>query len=119
MGAQHRQMIASIVEWIGVDGAWRAQTLPAALYRRPAELVAPDLLGCLLVKRQADAEPLWGVIVETEAYCQSEPACHGHRPGSPSNETLLGEPGRWYVYLTYGMHHCVKRAPTSRRSGWA
>ena len=34
----------------------------------PAEQVAPELLGCLLVRRQADGELLWGVIVETEAY---------------------------------------------------
>jgi DNA-3-methyladenine glycosylase len=48
------------------------------------------------VKRQADGELLWGVIVETEAYSQEEPACHGHRRRSPSNETLFGEPGRFY-----------------------
>ena len=60
------------------------------------------------MKRQASGELLWGVIVETEAYCQSEPACHGHRRRSPSNETLFGEPGRFYVYVSYGIHHCVK-----------
>jgi DNA-3-methyladenine glycosylase len=81
--------------------------LPAAFFARPAELVAPDLIGCRLVKRQADDTLLWGVIVETEAYCQSEPACHGHRRRSPSNETLFGEPGRFYVYVSYGIHHCV------------
>ena len=58
------------------------------------------------MKRQPSGE-LWGVIVETEAYCQSEPACHGHRRSSPQNETLFGEPGRFYVYLSYGIHHCV------------
>jgi DNA-3-methyladenine glycosylase len=81
--------------------------LPQAFFARPAEQVAPDLIGCLLVKRHPDGELLWGVIVETEAYCQSEPACHGHRRRSASNETLFGPPGNWYVYLTYGIHHCV------------
>ena len=52
-------------------------------------MVAPELIGCLLVKRQADDELLWGVIAETEAYSQAEPACHGRRRRSPQNETLF------------------------------
>ena len=40
--------------------------LPQAFFARPAELVAPDLIGCLLVKRQEDGSLLWGVVVETE-----------------------------------------------------
>ena len=93
--------------------------LPQALLARPAEVVAPGLIGCLLVKRQEGGELVWGVIVETEAYCQSEPAYHGHRRRTPSNETLFGEPRRLNVYVSYGIHHCVKRALTSRSSGWA
>ena len=95
------------------------QHLTQAFFARPAEEVAPELIGCLLLKRQADGELLSGVIVETEAYCQSEPACHGYRRRTPSNETMFGEPGRFYVYVSYGIHHCVKRAVTSRSSGWA
>jgi len=79
--------------------------------------VAPELIGCLLVKRQLDGELLRAVIVETEAYCQSEPACHGHRRRTPSNETLFGEPGRFYVYVSYGIHHCVN--VVTGRSDWA
>jgi DNA-3-methyladenine glycosylase len=83
--------------------------------------VAPDLIGCLLVKRQSNSELLWGVIVETEAYSQEEPACHGYRRRTPSNETLFGEPGRFYVYVSYGIHHCVNRVSpmvgTSRQDG--
>ena len=68
--------------------------LPASFYARPAEVVAPDLIGCLLVKLQVDGALLWGLIVETEAYSQAEPACHGHRRRSRQNETLFGEPGQ-------------------------
>jgi len=70
-------------------------------------VVAPELIGCLLVKRQADGSLTWGVIVETEAYSQGELACHGYRRRTPSNETLFGEPGWFYVYMSYGIHHCV------------
>ncbi len=69
------------------------------------------------MKRQPSGELLWGVIVETEAYSQSEPACHGHRRRSPSNETLFGEPGRFYVYVSYGIHHCVN--VVTDRADWA
>jgi DNA-3-methyladenine glycosylase len=49
------------------------------------------------VKREPSGALLWGVIVETEAYSQEEPACHGYRRRSPSNETLFGEPGHFYL----------------------
>jgi DNA-3-methyladenine glycosylase len=81
-------------------------------------VVVPDLIGCLLVKRQASGELLWGVIVETEAYCQSEPACSGHRRRSSSNDTLFGELGRFYVYESYSIHNCRAVMPVlmKRRS---
>ena len=91
--------------------------LPHPFFCRPAELVAPELIGCRLVKRQADGGLLWGVIVETEAYSQDDPACHGYRRRSPSNETLFGEPGRFYVYVSYGIHHCVN--VVTQRAEWA
>ena len=92
-------------------------SLPAAFFRRPAASVAPDLIGCRLVRRLADGAILWGVIVETEAYSQEEPACHGHRRRSPGNETLFGEPGHFYVYVSYGIHHCVN--VVTDRADWA
>ena len=77
--------------------------LPQSFFCRPAEEVGPELIGCRLVKRQDDGSLLWGVIVETEAYSQDDPACHGYRRRSPQNETLFGEPGRFYVYVSYGI----------------
>lgn len=98
-------------------GASVGNPLPKAFFARPAEVVAPELIGCLLVKRQEGGELLWGVLVETEAYSQEEPACHGHRRRSPSNETLFGEPGQFYVYVSYGIHHCVN--VVTGRADWA
>ena len=91
--------------------------IPFDFYARPAEVVGPELVGCRLVKRQDDGSLLWGVIVETEAYSQDEPACHGYRRRSPQNETLFGPPGRFYVYVSYCIHHCVN--VVTDRDNWA
>jgi DNA-3-methyladenine glycosylase len=91
--------------------------LPRSFFSRPAEVVAPELIGCLLVRRQPGGALLWGVIVETEAYTQDDPACHGHRRRSASNETLFGAPGQFYVYRCYGIHHCVN--VVTDRAEWA
>ena len=80
-------------------------------------MVGPDLVGCRLVKRQSNGGLLWGVIVETEAYSQDDPACHGYRRRSPQNETLFGEPGRFCVYVSYGINHCV--IVVTDRGDWA
>ena len=88
--------------------------VPQSFFCRPAEVVARELTACLLVKRHEGGEPLWGVIVETEAYSQDEPATRGYHRRSPINETLFGKPGHFYVYLSYGIHHYVKRVEPKR-----
>ena len=47
------------------------------------------------------------MIVETEAYSQEEEACHGFNKKTKANQTLFGEPGLFYVYKSYGLHHCL------------
>ena len=47
------------------------------------------------------------MIVETEAYSQEEEACHGHSKKTASNKSLFGKPGTFYIYKSYGIHHCL------------
>jgi len=70
-------------------------------------LVAPNLIGCCLIRRISKNNVLSGVIVETEAYSQEEASCHGFSGRTKRNETLFGEPGNLYVYLSYGIYNCV------------
>ena len=48
-----------------------------------------------------------GIIVETEAYSEEDEACHGFKKRTNSNQVLFGEPGNYYVYKSYGIHHCL------------
>jgi DNA-3-methyladenine glycosylase len=86
----------------------RAATLPVAFFRRPAEFVAAELLGTVVVST-IEHELTAGRIVETEAYLgYDDPASHGFRHRrNAQNEALFGPPGTWYVYLSYGMHWCA------------
>jgi DNA-3-methyladenine glycosylase len=61
--------------------------------------VARDLVGCVV-----EHEGVSGVIVETEAYHESEPACHAFVGVTPRTRTLFDEPGTAYVYRSYGIH---------------
>ena len=75
------------------------RALPADFYDRPVLEVARELIGCTVEHRGAA-----GVIVETEAYHESEPACHAFAGLTPRTKTLFGAPGRAYVYRSYGVH---------------
>lgn len=75
--------------------------------RREATAVAPDLIGCTLLRRLSNGEILRGLIVETEAYGPEDPACHAHRGKTASNAAMFGSPGQIYVYFIYGMYHCL------------
>jgi DNA-3-methyladenine glycosylase len=70
-----------------------------SFYERPVVEVARDLVGCV-VRHEGCA----GVIVEAEAYHDSEPASHAFVGLTPRTATLFGPPGRAYVYRSYGIH---------------
>jgi DNA-3-methyladenine glycosylase len=69
------------------------------LYERPVVEVARALLGGVV--RCGETA---GVIVETEAYHHSEPACHAYVGLTARTSTLFGPPGIAYVYRSYGIH---------------
>jgi DNA-3-methyladenine glycosylase len=70
-----------------------------SFYDRPVLEVARELIGCVVRH-----EGCSGVIVEVEAYHDSEPACHAFVGLTPRTATLFGPPGRAYVYRSYGIH---------------
>jgi DNA-3-methyladenine glycosylase len=70
-----------------------------AFYDRPVLEVARELIGCIVTHGQCS-----GLIVETEAYHDSEPACHAFTGLTPRTATLFGPPGLAYVYRSYGVH---------------
>jgi DNA-3-methyladenine glycosylase len=73
--------------------------LPAAFYARPVLEVAEDLVGCVVSHGETA-----GVIVENEAYHQSEPACHAYVGVTRRTAPLFDAPGHAYVYRSYGIH---------------
>src|SRR3954463_6352376 len=81
--------------------------LPRDFYDRPADVVARELLGALLLRRTGDRLRI-GRIVETEAYLgPHDLAAHSARGRTPRTEVMFGPPGHAYVYLIYGIHHCL------------
>lgn len=77
-------------------------------FRRPALEVTRDIMGKELV-RVSEEGRVSGTIIEAEAYGGiGDPASHtygGRR--TPRNEPMWGAPGHAYVYMIYGLYHCL------------
>jgi DNA-3-methyladenine glycosylase len=83
------------------------QPLPRSFYDRDTILVARELLGAWLVHR-IGGENRIGKIVEVEAYLGGHDlAAHSCRGLTERTKVMFGPPGHAYVYLIYGMHHCM------------
>jgi len=81
--------------------------LPRSFYDRETALVARELLGKRLVHRAGGIVRI-GKIVEVEAYLgEHDLAAHSSKGITERTKIMFGPPGHAYVYLIYGMHHCV------------
>lgn len=81
--------------------------LPRTYFERPTLTVARSLVGKYLM-RQNGAGTIAGKIVEVEAYVgPQDKACHASKGRTQRTDVLFGEPGIAYVYLIYGMYHCL------------
>lgn len=82
--------------------------LPREFYDRDTVTVARELLGKYLV-RVWNGELLAGRITETEAYIgRCDKACHAYNYRCTARtDTLFMAPGHAYIYLIYGMYHCL------------
>jgi DNA-3-methyladenine glycosylase len=88
--------------------------LDQSFYDRSVHDVARDLIGCVV--RHGETA---GRIVETESYHMEEPACHAFAGVTERTRTLYGEPGRAYVYFSYGIHSLLNAVAEAEGIGAA
>jgi DNA-3-methyladenine glycosylase len=78
------------------------QRLTQTFAERSALVVAPALLNKIMVVGGHRAR-----ITEVEAYTADDPASHSFGGRTNRNGAMFGPAGSWYVYLIYGLHHCI------------
>ena len=83
----------------------KSSVLPRSFFEVTPEKVARRLLGKVLVHCSPEGTTA-GIIIETEAYYQGDPACHATRGKTKGNASMFGSAGTAYVYFVYGNHFC-------------
>src|SRR5512146_307359 len=82
-------------------------SVPRRFFARDPRVVAPELLGKVLVRREG-RKLLAGRIVELEVYLgKDDPAAHAFAGRTARNAVLFGPAGYAYVYFIYGNHYCL------------
>lgn len=81
--------------------------LDRSFYARDTVAVARDLIGKALVRRLTGGGQLGGIVVEAEAYVPGDAAAHSRFGPGGRAAPMFGPPGHAYVYLIYGVHHCL------------
>ena len=89
--------------------------LPRSFYEEETVTVAKTLLGCYLVHREGNMTTS-GIIVETEAYLQQDPAAHSFHGRTPGNSVLFGPAGHAHLFFVYGRYWCMN-VVTGRGAG--
>jgi len=81
--------------------------LARSFYDRDTITVARELLGKLLIHQSHGVKHV-GKIVEVEAYLgPHDLAAHSAKGLTKRTQVMFGPPGHAYIYLIYGMHHCM------------
>lgn len=78
--------------------------LPRAFYEQPTVDAARALLGHTLLRRLPGGDSLAGIVVETEAYGDDDPALWAYQTPTPRNQVMFGPPGHAYLYAAYRVH---------------
>lgn len=81
--------------------------LKHSFYNRNTLKVAKDLLGCFLI-RKIGKKIIRAMITETEAYMgEDDLASHASKGRTTRTELMFGRAGHAYVYMIYGVYHCL------------